>query len=178
MAAGSSDYVLATYREIAVRFGLNGTHAARHKVKRLGWAPERATSGHAFRIRVPREAWSQPTGTSESGGRDLRRRASDAQQTTSREIEALERTVERLRQKLESPGEIPAARRSELAAKLEAARVKLVDLRLTAAMTRSQAAALQADAETPGPRPMRLRWALLGRLRKAWGNLWRASEMA
>ena len=150
MAAKNSDNVLATYREIAVRFGLNGTHAARLKVKRLGWTPEPATRpGDEFRIRVPREAWRETAATSEAGRGDQLRKPYDSRQSTFREIASLKRTVERLRRELESSGDMSAARMSELAAKLEAARVRLIDLRLTAAVERGQEAALQAKAEAP-----------------------------
>ncbi len=58
--AESQDHVTATYREIAVRFGLGGPNAARTKVKHAGWAIEPAKHpAHPVRVRVPREAWSQ-----------------------------------------------------------------------------------------------------------------------
>jgi hypothetical protein len=176
MTAETSDYVLASYREIAVRFGLSGTHAARRKVKRLGWSPERATDpAHPFRIRVPRSAWGQAADHRENRCKNQRStRWAVELQSGSQDIESLERVIESLRRRLERPSDIPAARVDELRTKLEAARVRLTDLRLTAAIARTQAAVLQAEAERPRPRPMSfLGSAVFGRLRKFWHSIWR-----
>ena len=57
---GDPGHVVATYREIAVRFGLGGVNAARTKAKRAGWAEEPTNHpAETKRIRVPREAWDQ-----------------------------------------------------------------------------------------------------------------------
>lgn len=72
---GSGGGVLATYREIAERFGLqSGPDAGRMKAKRSGWPPE--PGNHPLdpvRVRVPREAWDAAA-SSRSG----RNRAGDS----------------------------------------------------------------------------------------------------
>lgn len=55
---GSADYVVATYEEIRLRFGLGGTDQARIKAKRRKWLGEPPNHpGAVTRIRVPRDAW-------------------------------------------------------------------------------------------------------------------------
>jgi len=57
---GYPAHIIATYREIAVRFGLGGVNAARTKAKRAGWGEEPTNHpAETKRIRVPREAWDQ-----------------------------------------------------------------------------------------------------------------------
>lgn len=57
---GDPGHVVATYREIAVRFGLGGVNAARTKAKRAGWTEEPTNHpAETKRIRVPRGAWDQ-----------------------------------------------------------------------------------------------------------------------
>ena len=52
--------VVATYREIAVRFGLGSVNAARTKARRAGWSEEPTNHpAETKRIHVPREAWDQ-----------------------------------------------------------------------------------------------------------------------
>src|SRR4051794_15403336 len=54
----ASDYVVATYEEIRLRFGLGGTDQARIKAKRRKWPAEpRNHPGAIARIRVPRDEW-------------------------------------------------------------------------------------------------------------------------
>jgi hypothetical protein len=54
----TSDYVVATYEEIRLRFGLGGTDQARIKAKRRKWLAEpRNHPGAIARIRVPRAEW-------------------------------------------------------------------------------------------------------------------------
>ncbi len=56
-----ADFVIATYREIADRFGLGSPDAARVRAKRSGW--EREPTNHPLdpaRVRVPLSAWEQP----------------------------------------------------------------------------------------------------------------------
>ena len=54
------EFVLATYREIALRFGLSSPNAARTKARRAGWIPEPANHpADALRIQVPRAVWDQ-----------------------------------------------------------------------------------------------------------------------
>jgi hypothetical protein len=56
--AEPTDYVVATYDEIRLRFGLGGTDQARMKAKRRKWPAEpRNHPGAVARIRVPREDW-------------------------------------------------------------------------------------------------------------------------
>ena len=62
ISAESRDHVLATYRQIADRFRLGGSNAARTKVKRAGWTSEPPNHpADPLRIRVPREVWEQAT---------------------------------------------------------------------------------------------------------------------
>ena len=57
---GHPAHVVATYREIAVRFGLGGVNAARTKAKRAEWGEEPTNHpAETKRIRVPREAWDR-----------------------------------------------------------------------------------------------------------------------
>jgi len=54
-------YVLATYREIALRLGLTGPDAARMRAKRAGWELEPVNHpADPRRVRVPREIWDDP----------------------------------------------------------------------------------------------------------------------
>jgi chromosome segregation ATPase len=60
----SGDFILATYREIALRFQLGGPNAARTKVKRAGWISEPPNHpADPLRIKVPRDAWHQAVET-------------------------------------------------------------------------------------------------------------------
>jgi len=53
-----ADYVVATYDEIRMRFGLGGTDHARIKAKRRKWVSEpRNNPGSLARIRIPRAEW-------------------------------------------------------------------------------------------------------------------------
>jgi hypothetical protein len=181
MTVETSDYVLATFREIAVRFGLSGTHAARRKVKRLGWTAERTHPAGPFRIRVPRQTWDQVTVIRERGRerQGSRRPARESQNHACPDVESLERVIQRLRERLEHPGDIPPARVRSLTTKLEAARVQLTDLRLTAAIARTQATALQAEAKRPQPRLIAFPGsAVFGWLSGLWRNVRRRSAAA
>src|SRR6478672_7946301 len=61
------DFVLATYKEIAARFGLGAPSAARVKVKRAGWITEPPNHpADPRRIRVPRGAWEKAAETPSS----------------------------------------------------------------------------------------------------------------
>ena len=54
----ANDYVVATYEEIRLRFGLGGTDQARIKAKRRKWPAEpRNHPGAIARIRMPRAEW-------------------------------------------------------------------------------------------------------------------------
>src|SRR6476661_2925784 len=58
------DFVLATYKEIAARFGLGAPSAARVKAKRAGWITELPNHpADPRRIRVSREAWEKAAET-------------------------------------------------------------------------------------------------------------------
>lgn len=53
-----AEYVVATYDEIRLRFGLGGTDHARIKAKRRKWTMEpRNNPGSLARVRVPRTEW-------------------------------------------------------------------------------------------------------------------------
>jgi hypothetical protein len=98
------DFVLATYREIAQRFGLGGTNAARTKAKRARWEADIPNHpADALRIRVPRDAWEH---VGETLPRTLRKRghskARDApsQVDESQHIKALEAHIATLHERL------------------------------------------------------------------------------
>jgi hypothetical protein len=99
------DFILATYREIAVRFGLGGPNAARTKVKRAGWRAE--PSNHPadpLRVRVPQDAWYQagetPHHTLLEMGHPKPIRDASSQKHDARHIKALEMAVTALREGL------------------------------------------------------------------------------
>jgi hypothetical protein len=55
-----SDYVVATYREIAAHFQLGDPRAARTKAKRAGWIHEPVNHpADPRRVRVPRSSWER-----------------------------------------------------------------------------------------------------------------------
>ena len=64
MASDAPEYVLATYLQIAERFGLSTKTAAKNKVKRAAWGHDPPNyPGETLRIRVPRSEWDRgPTG--------------------------------------------------------------------------------------------------------------------
>ena len=65
------DFVLATYKEIAARFGLGAPSAARVKVKRAGWITEPPNHpADPRRIRVPHGAWEKAAETPSSAKPD------------------------------------------------------------------------------------------------------------
>jgi hypothetical protein len=67
MDDATPDFVLATYKEIAARFGLGAPSAARVKVKRAGWITEPPNHPADPRhIRVPRGAWEKAAETPSS----------------------------------------------------------------------------------------------------------------
>jgi hypothetical protein len=99
------DFILATYREIAARFGLGGPNAARTKVKRASWPAE--PSNHPadpLRIRVPRDAWYQAVEalphTPHEVGHLKPTRDAPSQKHDTRHIKALEMAVTALREGL------------------------------------------------------------------------------
>ena len=150
----SPDQVLVTYREIAARFGLSGPHAARAKAKRAGWTgvkPNRP--GESFRVRVPREIWGIvdiPCGAASKRDNGMQLGAA-AGTSPNRDLQALEKTIRELRERLEREcgrGDASCAI-SELMPELEAARARLTDLRLSDAMERAQAEARRAEAMRP-----------------------------
>src|SRR3954447_20317983 len=101
-------FILATYREIAARFGLSCPNAARIKAKRLGWRTQRPKHpGDLFRVEVPRHLWEQspehpqpkPRRSRGIGRPALKSDLHDCQDVRSlqRVIESLERQRERER---------------------------------------------------------------------------------
>lgn len=79
MSDESELWVVASYREIAERFGLGSTDAARMKAKRSGWGEEpRNHPRDDARIRVPRDIWDAaepiPGLATEGSGPGRRRR--------------------------------------------------------------------------------------------------------
>jgi hypothetical protein len=181
MTADTSDTVLATYREIAVQFGLSGTHAARNKVKRMGWTAERTGPAGPFRIRVPRQAWDQAATLEDRGPerQRARRRGRESRKSASRNIESLERAIQKLQEQLERAGDMPPPRVRALTKELDAARVQLTDLRLSAAIARTQATARQAAAERPSPGLIAFPGAaVFGWVRRLWLSVWRRSAAA
>ncbi|MBV8577187.1 MAG: hypothetical protein JOZ58_19365, partial [Acetobacteraceae bacterium] len=126
MQSGTQEYVLATYREIAVRFGLSGPNAARLKTKRLGWRPSKPNrAGEVFRIRVPREVWEQqPEGKRAGPPRPLRRARRPGQARhlddggEMRAIQKLIDTLEKQRERNRSRAGTPDTQSTELMSKL------------------------------------------------------------
>jgi hypothetical protein len=56
----TEDYVIASYREIAERFGLGDSRTARNKAKRAGWVHEPVNHpADPRRVRVPRARWDE-----------------------------------------------------------------------------------------------------------------------
>jgi hypothetical protein len=104
MEPETGDFILASYREIALRFGLGGPNAARTKARRAGWVSEPPNHpADPLRIRVPREVWDQarespPPSTRER--RDRKPRDGTSQADESRHIKALEGHLETLRERL------------------------------------------------------------------------------
>jgi hypothetical protein len=99
------DFILATYREIALRFRLNGPNAARTKAKRAGWTAE--PSNHPadpLRIRVPLDAWDQASEREHPRRHEMPRpeagRDAPSQKHETRNLRVLEAAVAALREAL------------------------------------------------------------------------------
>jgi hypothetical protein len=118
----SGDFILATYREIALRFGLGGPNAARTKVKRAGWVSEPANHpADALRIRVPRDGWGQAGETpprAPKGRAFLKSRDSPSQEEDTHHLRALEEHLATLRDRL-ADAEQRIAREAERADRAE-----------------------------------------------------------
>src|SRR4051812_5474592 len=62
--------VIATYREIAEHFGLNGPEKGRQKAKRSGWPAEPQNHpADPVRVRVPQAAWDEAPRSRERAAR-------------------------------------------------------------------------------------------------------------
>src|SRR5207245_3138647 len=94
MVDDTPDHVLATYREIAERFGLGTVRAARTKVKRARWTHDPPNHpSDPLHIRVPRGPWQQagttapdrPDDALGSKARDPGHRSDDARPDQSRD---------------------------------------------------------------------------------------------
>jgi hypothetical protein len=100
------DYVIASYREIAVRFGLGGPNAARTKVKRAGWPSEPVNHpADPLRIRVPRTTWDLANETHmhalQGRGGTKRREIPHIDRNERQDINELRASLDLLREQLE-----------------------------------------------------------------------------
>lgn len=134
---GDPRHIVATYREIAVRFGLGSVNAARTKAKRAGWIEEPTNHpAETKRIRVPREMWDQasrddPITAPESvPSRPHREGASRTHDTGA--AAALRGALDLLREQLErerARGDAAAEQVQELRATVQALEAAEVDAR-------------------------------------------------
>jgi chromosome segregation ATPase len=145
--AESWDHVLATYREIAIRFGLGGPNAARTKVKRAGWKAE--PSNHPadpLRVRVPRDAWDQAAETRNRMARERRSlepRQPPSQRHDTHHINALEMALDLARDQLKRE----QIKTLELEHELETARETIVELREGRVGAQARVETLNAEVE-------------------------------
>jgi chromosome segregation ATPase len=144
----SWDHVLATYREIASRFGLGGPNAARTKVKRAGWKAE--PSNHPadpLRVRVPRDAWDQAAETQNRMPRERRnlepRQPPYQKNHDTRNINALEMALNVAREQLKRE----QIKTLELEQELETARETIVELREERVGAQARVEALNVQVE-------------------------------
>lgn len=160
----SGDFILATYREIALRFGLGGPNAARTKVKRAGWVSEPTNHpADPLRIRVPREAWDQAVETPPRTRRDrphlVGGREAPSQDRDTRYIKALEGHIATLREQLERErGRTDQAEqeRARLVVEIDGFRAEAARLRTeaeVAQVARQKAEEQLAEAEAWQQRP-------------------------
>jgi hypothetical protein len=158
ISAESRDHVLATYREIAERFRLGSSNAARTKVKRARWTWESPNHpADPLRIRVPKEAWDQaaespPRNQRPSTGerRDSKPRHPPSQADESWEIKGFERALDALQEQLErerARADASETRVRELMTELDTAREKEARLREERAAVISKAEAAEAQVD-------------------------------
>ena len=140
-----SPFVIATYEEIRLRFGLGGTDQARIKAKRRGWEAEPPNHpGAITRIRVPRAVWdgagegdrSPPIDQERSRGSDQKRRTNKnmngALAAFREEIDRLRTERDEVGRRLEEERLRAVARLEELRTEGEAARIQAAEARATA----------------------------------------------
>jgi len=127
---GTPGPVLATYREIAAHFGLQGPHSARTKAKREGWQSEPPNHpADPLRIRVPREAWDA-AGRRRREGRNTPSHELRDPPSQSGEINALRSHIETLREgvaKAEARAERAEQRAAAAEERAEKADQRLID---------------------------------------------------
>lgn len=144
-----TDYVVATYEEIRLRFGLGSTDAARIKSKRRKWLPEPPNHpGAVARIRVPRGDWE---------GADQGDRSPGIDSDRSRSLKGLETVAAIFREERDRL----QAERDRLATERDAAQAEAAKLREEREEARIRAA--QAESEAKG-----LREALAEARRPFW----------
>jgi hypothetical protein len=149
---GTSDYVVATYEEIRLRFGLGGTDQARIKAKRRKWENEpRNHPGALARIRVPREEWDSAIADLE---RERSRGSDPSDPDQSRRFNILDGAVAAFREERDrllterdaERGQAEAAERRLEEERLRAA-AEAAELRTAGEAARIQAAEAKATAE-------------------------------
>jgi len=150
------DYVVATYEEIRVHFGLGGTDQARIKAKRRKWPAEPPNHpGAMAQIRVPRKDWdvAGETDRSPGSGADQFRTYKGLEGITAAFREERDRLLaERDRERADA-----AKAREELAALTTRAAVAETEARgLRERAERAEARADRAEAEAR--RPFWRRW--------------------
>jgi DNA repair exonuclease SbcCD ATPase subunit len=164
MDAGGTDYIIATYREIAAHFGLKGPVQARVKAKRAGWPAEPQNHpADALRIRVPRDAWNAGLRQGmESLPRPVRNPLShihipDPKNEIRGIIKGFETALETLQQQLERERERADRAEAELVAQrsradqaegeLDGVKLGLEHMQSVLAQARQEAAEAAAKAE-------------------------------
>jgi hypothetical protein len=156
-----ADYVVATYDEIRLRFGLGGTDHARIKAKRRKWVAEpRNNPGSLARIRVPRAEWDALEVEERSPGTDPPGHGERTPGTDPLEIEqsrkvnplagliaAFRKEQEHLRGDLTEAKALAEKAQAELAAERDAARATATTAMLEASEARLRAAVAETEAK-------------------------------
>jgi hypothetical protein len=155
---GPVDYVVATYEEIRLRFGLGGTDQARIKAKRRKWEAEPVNHpGAVTRIRVPRDAWDAAAAEIE---RARSRGSAPLDPDQSHRNKVLIDAVAAFREAQERSGE----REERLRGERDAALAELGEQRTRAAVAEAKLEAAEAmlaevrDALVEAKRPIWHRW--------------------
>ena len=154
----ASDYVVATYEEIRLRFGLGGTDQARIKAKRRKWLAEpRNHPGAIARIRVPRGEWDSAAAEIE-GERSRGSDPSDPDQ--SRRFKILDSALAAFREerdRLLIERDVAIERAQTVERRLEQIRTGYEAARIAAARAEEKAEGLRLALEE-ARRPFWRRW--------------------
>jgi hypothetical protein len=158
-----SPFVIATYEEIRLRFGLGGTDQARIKAKRRGWEPEPPNHpGAITRIRVPRTAWEEASECDRSAPIDQERsRGTDQKRRPNKDmggvLAAFREEIDRLRTERDEAGRRLEEERLRASARLEELRAEGEAARIQAAEAKATAEGLRLALEE-ARRPFWRRW--------------------